>query len=257
MSRKILIRFDDICPTMDWEQCNIAVDIMKEFGIKPLIGVIPKCEDPELKIMKEKVGFWEYIRELQANGFTIAMHGYTHRFDIEHKGIVNYGIKSEFAGHSYAEQNKKIRNGKRELEKHGIETDIFFAPAHSYDLTTLKVLSENGFKYVVDGKSKKPIMKSGIICIPCRDAGVPKIHKRGTYIAVFHAHEWTRNDKRAEFEKFKQICLNPDVCAFEDICYEPVGNTVIQILDEQLFMLYDKNIRPKLSRLKRTLLEKQ
>lgn len=254
MYRKILIRFDDICPTMDWNLWNIAVDLMNEFGIKPLIGVIPKCEDPELKIMNEKIGFWNYIRKLQTNGFTIAMHGYEHKFDIEHKGIVNYGLKSEFAGHSYAEQNRKIKSGKKELEKHGIKTDIFFAPAHSYDLITLKVLAENGFKYVVDGKSKKPIMKNGIICIPCRDAGVPKIHRNGTYIAIFHAHEWVRSEKRAELEKFKQLCSNPDICTFEDICSEPIGNTVIQTLDEQLFMLYDENIRPKLSRMKKKFL---
>lgn len=30
MSRKILLRFDDICPTMDWKQWKKAVDIMKK-----------------------------------------------------------------------------------------------------------------------------------------------------------------------------------------------------------------------------------
>ena len=43
--RKILIRFDDICPTMNFEEFDKAIDLMDELDIKPLIGVIPKCED--------------------------------------------------------------------------------------------------------------------------------------------------------------------------------------------------------------------
>lgn len=48
--RKILVRFDDICPTMDWSQWNRAMKILKLYHVKPLIGVIPDCQDPDLLI---------------------------------------------------------------------------------------------------------------------------------------------------------------------------------------------------------------
>ena len=35
--RKILIRFDDICPTMNFEEFDKAIDLMDELDIKPLI----------------------------------------------------------------------------------------------------------------------------------------------------------------------------------------------------------------------------
>lgn len=38
MSAKILIRFDDICPTMDFEQFHIAENMMNKYRIKLLIG---------------------------------------------------------------------------------------------------------------------------------------------------------------------------------------------------------------------------
>lgn len=39
--RAILVRFDDICPTMNWEQWNRAVTVLERYNVKPLIGVIP------------------------------------------------------------------------------------------------------------------------------------------------------------------------------------------------------------------------
>ena len=57
--KKILIRFDDICPTMDYKQWNKAVEVLDKYHIKPLIGVIPDCKDPELSIESPREDFWE------------------------------------------------------------------------------------------------------------------------------------------------------------------------------------------------------
>ena len=130
MSVKILIRFDDICPTMDFEQFHIATSMMDEYQIKPLIGVVPDCKDADLHISDEKSDFWNYVLALQKNGYTIAMHGLHHVFDSPHKGVVNNRVGSEFSGLSLEVQVEKIRKGKEILKSHGIETDIFFAPAH-------------------------------------------------------------------------------------------------------------------------------
>ena len=111
--RKILVRFDDICPTMDWNQWNRAMKILKLYHVKPLIGVIPDCQDPDLLIDLPRRDFWDYLKALQADGFAIAMHGYLHLYDTNAQGIVNGTSLSEFAGHSYEEQYEKIRKGKK------------------------------------------------------------------------------------------------------------------------------------------------
>ena len=67
---------------------------------------------------------------------------------------------------SFAVQYMKVKKGKEILETKGIHTSIFFAPSHSYDKTTLKVLSKCGFKYISDGMSRVPIERYGIVCIP-------------------------------------------------------------------------------------------
>ena len=120
--------------------------------------------------------------------------------------MVNNRVGSEFSGHSLEVQVEKIRKGKEILQSHGINTDIFFAPAHSYDDNTIKALSLCGFKYISDGKSRKPFYRQGILCIPCRSGGCPKIGKGGYYTAVFHAHEWVRPDKKKGFEDLVHLC---------------------------------------------------
>ena len=38
MTKKILIRIDDVCPTMNWEQFEKAIKLMDALNIRPLIG---------------------------------------------------------------------------------------------------------------------------------------------------------------------------------------------------------------------------
>lgn len=49
---------------------------------------------------------------------------------------------SEFAGVPYREQCEQISKGNAILKSHGVNADIFFAPAHTYDKNTLKALKE-------------------------------------------------------------------------------------------------------------------
>ena len=126
MGRKILLRFDDICPTMNYTLFEKARKLLDSIGAKPLLGVIPDCHDPDLQIEPYHDDFWDYIRGLRKCGYTIAMHGYTHVYDMNVRGKINRGFNSEFAGHSYEEQYKKLAEGQAIMKSHNIETDVFF-----------------------------------------------------------------------------------------------------------------------------------
>lgn len=255
MDLKILIRFDDICPTMDFPQFNRAVELMDKYNVKPLIGVIPLCKDKDLLIEEEHEDFWEYVKSLQEKGYTVAMHGYEHVFCSPHHGIVNRRIGSEFAGLPFDMQLKRIQKGKAILESHGIKTEIFFAPAHSYDMNTLKALSQCGFRYMSDGKSRKPYFVEGVKCLPCRSGGMPKIKGSGYYTAVFHAHEWRRADKAYGFDDLNKVLslYSNDIVSFNDYCEQPAGSVLFQRIDEYLYVIWQNDIRTFLSKVYQSL----
>lgn len=249
--KRILLRIDDICPTMDFHQFQIAMELMDKYNVKPLLGVVPDCQDPDLQIEPAHSNFWEFVKELQDKGYTIAMHGYIHVFDNHARGIVVKRWDSEFAGHPYEVQLEKIRKGKEILESHGIHTDIFFAPGHSYDENTLKALAACGFKYMSDGLSCKPYNLHGIICIPARSAGMPRLSSGTTHTAVFHVHEWVREDKKYCYRQFVDLINkhHKEILAWDEFINVPNGNLFIQRTNERMHVLFNRHIKPVLSKI--------
>lgn len=243
--RSILIRFDDICPTMNWQQWERAHELLDKYNIKPLIGVIPDCKDPDLAIEKSYDDFWKYIKELQKKGFTIAMHGYQHVFTSNRRGILTTRKASEFAGHTLEEQIEKIRKGKDIFKKHGIETDVFFAPAHSYDENTIKALSACGFKYVSDGKSSRAYKWHGIKFLPCRNSGSSFREGEKYSTSIFHVHEWTKENKN-DYNKLEYLCAQKteSIVDFEMYKKQPLGTTFIQRLIEHIYVWLQFSINP-------------
>lgn len=80
--KKVLIRLDDICPTMNWALWESTDEFLKVNKVKPLLGVIPDCVDSDLYIMEAKSDFWEWLKKKQAEGYIIAMHGLNHVFQV-------------------------------------------------------------------------------------------------------------------------------------------------------------------------------
>lgn len=165
---KIAVRLDDITPDMDWQRFFAFKEILDKYQVKPLIGVVPNNRDENLKGMQEGApeNFWAYVKELQQGGWCVAMHGFNHIYCTQKGGLFPLNNFSEFAGLSFEEQNEKIAQGKRILEEKGIETELFMAPAHSYDNNTLKALIANGFKGVTDGFGNSPYKWRGLIFYP-------------------------------------------------------------------------------------------
>lgn len=163
---KIAVRMDDITPDMDWEKFLAFKGILDRYRIKPLIGVVPDNKDPNLHRAEPTQDFWQYIKELQKDGWSIALHGSSHVYSTSKSGLFPLNNFSEFAGISFKKQYEMIKHGKEILENNGIYTDIFMAPAHSYDKNTLKVLKELGYTRITDGFGTRPYIREGLCFYP-------------------------------------------------------------------------------------------
>lgn len=200
---KIAVRLDDITPDMDWERFLKFKALLDKYQVKPLIGVVPDNKDDNLKGSQQgaPVDFWAYIKELQEQGWCVAMHGYRHIYATDKGGIFPLNNFSEFAGIPYEKQLEMLAEGKRILAEKGIDTDIFMAPAHSYDKNTLKALRNIGFKALTDGFGNAPYKWQELIFYPISFRLSNTLKKKSGYSTmVIHTgtignHEWEGYEK--------------------------------------------------------------
>ncbi|MBR4668025.1 MAG: DUF2334 domain-containing protein [Butyrivibrio sp.] len=211
---KITVRMDDITPDMDWEKFYRFKTILDKYDIKPLIGVVPDNKDEKLKKNMPREDFWEYIRNLQQNGWIIAMHGFNHVYTTREPGLFPIGDKSEFAGIPYQKQDDMIREGKRILRGHGIVTDFFMAPSHSYDRNTLKALRKNGFQRVTDGFGIAPYEMDGLTFYPISKRRKDSLESKHEGIVTFVYHTNTMSDK--DFENFEKQIEKAEFVSFDE-----------------------------------------
>ena len=198
---------------MDWQKFERIQNLFFEYGIKPIIAVIPDNQDEKIKINPPDSAFWQKIKGLENHGWIIAMHGYQHKYTQENGGILKIHTKSEFAGLPYKEQYDKIKKGKEVLENHGIKTDIFIAPGHSFDKNTLKVLKENSFNAISDGIALYPFKKYDILWIP-QIAWQPRKFKCGIITFCLHPNTMQEND----FKNLENFVKNNTI-AITDFIY--------------------------------------
>lgn len=192
------IRMDDIAAGMDREKFERFQNLLEAHDIRPLIGVVPECRDPLLQTGPPESSFWETVRALQQSGWQVAMHGLYHIYTTKKGGLFPLNRDSEFAGLPLERQRKMIAKGKKILSSHGMETDIFMAPSHSYDRATLQALRENGFRYVTDGFGRAPYEYDGLTFFPiaARRQDVLKKNGDGLTTLVVHTNTMSEEDFR-------------------------------------------------------------
>lgn len=198
----ISIRMDDITPDMDWAKFLRFKELCDLYQVKPLIGVVPENQDLMLCIDEARKDFWEYLVQLKKEGWVIAQHGCTHIYSTKKKGCFPLNAISEYAGKSYEEQLENLRKGKEILESHGICTDIFMAPAHSYDKKTLKALRAAGFTKLTDGFGNRPYEWMGLTFYPISFKQSSSLKQEKGY-TTFVVHANTMNDK--DFERYEKL----------------------------------------------------
>lgn len=200
MRRQYLIRLDDACPTMDRAKWQRMEDILDNYGIKPMAGVIPHNEDTMQQVDPVDETFWEKVKDWEKKGWSIALHGFSHCYISQEglNGLNPFWKFSEFAGVPLSVQKEKVKEGMAILKSHGIEPKYFFAPGHTFDENTLVALQdESNIRIISDTIATKPYRKGDFVFIPQFGGQCREMKRPGVYTFCFHPN--TMND--AAFEQ--------------------------------------------------------
>ena len=138
-----------------------------------------------------------------------------------------------------------LEEGKKVLAQKGIETDIFMAPAHSYDRKTLKALKECGFRALTDGFGNAPYSWKGLIFYPISFQLSSAFKKKDGYSTMV-VHTDTVSDE--DLERYEGYFMKSNV---EWISYkeyleqEPVKGNIYG-REKEFFMAKGKHLLMKL-----------
>lgn len=165
---KYIMRLDDACPKMNLENWDRMERILSKYNIRPVVGVIPNCKDPDMNIYDwDESGFLERKSRWQKKGWELALHGYTHVFETKTGGINPVHQRSEFAGHTLDIQMDKIKKGIEQFKEWHIDPKVFIAPAHTFDENTLEAIKQcSDIRIVSDTVATKPYSKYGMTFVP-------------------------------------------------------------------------------------------
>lgn len=167
LQSRYLLRFDDICPTMNWVVWNAVEAQLIRLNIRPILAVVPDNRDPALMVDLPRTDFWDRVRQWQALGWAIALHGYQHVYVNKDPGLMQLTPQSEFAGLSYQEQEDKLKKGLAIFAEHGVRVDAWVAPSHSFDWVTVAILKALGIRIISDGLAFSPYRdSSGLTWVP-------------------------------------------------------------------------------------------
>jgi len=182
--KKMLFRFDDIHPLMNAEAFKCLLSLADICPSSILLCVIPENKDLTLIDRSEPLhNFWEILSEIENKGVIIGLHGLSHLLHKSDKSILNVSKQSEYTSLSYQAQKKIINKGLLILRSKGLNPKFFAAPAHGFDMTTIKVLKEVGFLSISDGYFPGVCQRYGLTWIPLKTWN-PKTRFIGSFNTV-------------------------------------------------------------------------
>ncbi len=198
---KYIVRLDDACERRDQAKWNRIENLLDAYEIKPLVGVIPHCQDPMMEAYEFDNAFWQRVNQWASKGWEIALHGYTHVYGTKDGGINPVNARSEFAGESLDVQMKKIESGMDVFRAHGIEPKVFFAPSHTFDDNTIAALkAKSTIRFISDTIANKPYSKDDMIFVPQQSG---RVRRLPFSVVTFCYHPNTMTEKLfADLEQF-------------------------------------------------------
>jgi predicted deacetylase len=189
-----IIRLDDANPWMDHKKWGKIETMLDNYSIKPIVAIIPDCDDTTLMIDSLDKNFWDKVSRWKDKEWTMALHGYNHVYITNRSGLVPINKKSEFASLPIEKQLEKISVGYGIFLKNKIIPKVFVAPAHSFDTNTLKAIAQKtDIKVISDGLAIKPYTFLGFEWIPQQ---LWKFRKMpfGTWTICLHPNTMTDTD---------------------------------------------------------------
>lgn len=201
-SAQYLLRFDDLCPTMDRAQWQRFLPLIQRFGLCPILAVVPENRDPDLERDAPNSTFWEEMRQLAAAGAAIGLHGYRHLCEGSGRSLIPLHKRTEFAGVAEQMQREWVSRGIARLRAEGLSPAIWVAPRHGFDETTLRVLRGEGIETVSDGFAAAPFRAHGARWIP-QQLWEPVAKRTGLWTICLHANSAT-DEQVAALEIFLQ-----------------------------------------------------
>ena len=169
------------------------VALIEDFGLQPILAVVPDNRDEELLRSPADPGFWAQMRVLEAAGATIGLHGYRHLCLSRGRSLAGFGRQTEFAGVPEATQREWIGEGLGILRGHGLHPRVWVAPRHGFDANTLRALREEGILFLSDGLARVPFMRGGVVWIP-QQLWVPCEKKLGLWTICLHPNTMHAED---------------------------------------------------------------
>ena len=151
-----LLRFDDICPTMNWRVWEEIESVLVQRQLKPVLAVVPDNQDPVLQVDAPAADFWDRVRAWQDLGWVIALHGYQHRYVSRNAGLAARRRLSEFAGLPVETQREKLQRGMEIFAREGIKSRVWIAPGNAFDTATVALLPEFGINVISAGYFQFP-----------------------------------------------------------------------------------------------------
>ena len=244
-----LLRFDDLCPTASHNRLQRLLKLIKEYGIRPILALVPDNQDPDLQLSPPDPEFWDRMCELEARGAAIALHGFQHLCMNRGRSMVPLHHYSEFAGVDEETQRQWIHSGLKILRGHGLNPRIWVAPRHGFDASTLRALSHEGIKLLSDGFARLPFTRGGLTWIP-QQLWEPVAKPAGLWTICMHgntARETQVRRLRSFLDRHVAECTSVDrvLAEFNPAPLEP-AERLYEVLAMSRF--YATRTRKKLSR---------
>ena len=198
---KYIMRLDDACEKRNIKYWDRIEKILDNYGIIPLVGIIPHCEDPMMDKYPTDDGFKMRVKNWMDKNWVIALHGYNHVYSSNCGGINPVNCRSEFAGESLERQKEKIKKGVSILNDMGIKPQVFFAPSHTFDKNTITALKEESdIRIISDTIANDSYEKYGMTFVPQQSGRVRALPFK---IVTFCYHPNTMNENDfSELENF-------------------------------------------------------
>jgi len=204
---------------MDGGKWEALESVLDESGIKPLVAVVPDNRDATLEVDEYDPAFWDRVLDWQKKGWTIAMHGFRHLFHpVERKRLLMpFYDHSEFAGLSEREQAEKIRNSRQLFLDRGIEPTVWIAPAHCFDLETLRALkAETPIRIISDGIACEQFYEHGLYWIP-QQLWTLSRKRFGLWTVCLHPNNMTVDQIEALRDKLTSDIFHSRIISMEDV----------------------------------------